>query len=271
VGDLALEATVDIKSNEGTLLLDLVEAGRHYQCAINIADGQAKLTITGLDGEVGAFSDDAGTKQSDFVTGPTSVKGTGRHKLLFANVDNQLTLWVDGKVVAFSGPTTYDPPAGDVPQWTDTDDGDLAPVGIGSDGVTLEVERLKVLRDVYYIAVRLPEARSSRVLHDYDAPLYDVRRVLFRPREMFETEAGTFRGVFAARRSVEFGLGADQFFAMGDNSPQSQDARIWDDRDRHYVHRDYLLGKALFIYWPHMKKWGPIPFVPNFERMGFVR
>jgi hypothetical protein len=37
-----------------------------------------------------------------------------------------------------------------------------------------------------------------------------------------------------------------------------------------------MIGKALYVYWPH--SWDkipgtdiPFPFFPNFERMGFVR
>ncbi len=55
---------------------------------------------------------------------------------------------------------------------------------------------------------------------------------------------------------------------MGDNSPESSDARVWNGPS--YVDRSYLLGKALLIYWPHAKT-KPLPFFPNFERMGLIR
>ena len=43
---------------------------------------------------------------------------------------------------------------------------------------------------------------------------------------------------------------------MGDNSPRSQDSRLWPNQvrhaeNRHAVGRQALIGKAFFIYWPH--------------------
>ena len=64
------------------------------------------------------------------------------------------------------------------------------------------------------------------------------------------------------RRAAEgnpFTLGKDEFFMLGDNSPNSQDSRWWNkqgigNNGRLYrqgiVPRDYLVGKALFVYWP---------------------
>ncbi len=77
----------------------------------------------------------------------------------------------------------------------------------------------------------------------------------------------------------------DQFFVCGDNSPYSQDGRLWGDPEpwvdammtqrgmqRHegVVPRDLMLGKAFFVYFPSLAGGGPLP-VPDFGRMRFIR
>jgi hypothetical protein len=51
-----------------------------------------------------------------------------------------------------------------------------------------------------------------------------------------------------------FEMGPDEYFALGDNSPASQDSRLWPNvrraERRHAVPREVLIGKAFFIYWP---------------------
>ena len=67
-----------------------------------------------------------------------------------------------------------------------------------------------------------------------------------------------------------YGMGPDEFFVLGDNSPMSKDGRLWTGPRNHFVHRDLLTGKALFVYWPHA--WNrPLPLTPNFRRMHAVR
>ena len=97
----------------------------------------------------------------------------------------------------------------------------------------------------------------------------------------------TFPG-WDARRTVEFVLKENQFFPMGDNSPESLDERCWAGTkdqepmqrgvnepawkwsDASYVPRDLLVGKALVVFWPH--SWNsPIPFLPNFKEMNLIR
>jgi hypothetical protein len=75
-----------------------------------------------------------------------------------------------------------------------------------------------------------------------------------------------------------FTLGADEFFACGDNSPASFDCRLWaregkGNGDVTYrmgvVPRDYLIGKAFFLYWGNaFKPVGQLmPIIPNFSQI----
>jgi signal peptidase I len=94
-------------------------------------------------------------------------------------------------------------------------------------------------------------------------------------RNMFEDPTSwddrRAKEIFARRKreaGSAFRLGANQFFPMGDNSPASLDARVWGGPP--HVEGDMLIGRALFVYWPHSKN-KPIPYFPNFERMKFIR
>ncbi|MCK4752057.1 MAG: signal peptidase I [Planctomycetes bacterium] len=68
----------------------------------------------------------------------------------------------------------------------------------------------------------------------------------------------------------------NEFFVLGDNSPDSQDGRLWSQPGignngqfyrRGIVPREYLVGKALFVYWPggfrafHNSRFAVIPDV----------
>jgi len=74
----------------------------------------------------------------------------------------------------------------------------------------------------------------------------------------------------------------DEFFVMGDNSPHSFDSRFWDTpglgNNKTYregtVPRDYLIGKAFFVYWPSAYRLPfqqRFPLVPNFGDMRFIK
>jgi len=86
-----------------------------------------------------------------------------------------------------------------------------------------------------------------------------------------------------ATQGNAFPLEDDEFFVLGDNSPNSEDGRWWRAKGlgvngeplyrEGVVPRDYLVGKALFVYWPS----GFRPFaksrfavIPNVGRMRFI-
>jgi signal peptidase I len=253
-----MECVAEVTGGDGELLLDLVRAGVHHTCRINLADGKATLTRTDADGQPLAYEDDEGGGVTQTVTAETSVKGPGSYRLRLSNCDHEVLLWVNGRVVKFDGPTTYASLPLVSPVWSPADPGDLAPAGVGSRGVAVKVSKLKIFRDKYYIACDAQQA------NDYDAPARDIREIFRDPTQW--GEGGLFDPKY--RRFVEFRLEKDQFLPLGDNSPASSDARYW--YDHHYVERDLLIGKALLIYWPHT--WNrPVPFTPNFQKMGPVR
>ncbi len=264
VGDLMVEADVKVDSPTGQLMLELVEAGKKFRCTIDLANGEATLSAPGDDGYA--------PKAKTIVSKP------GNYHLGFANVDDQLLLWVDGTLVDFDSDTGYD--AEKVfgnrlnirPQTSDSDPGDFAPVRIGAKDANLSITRLQVWRDIYYIADQetYERPRSSFIT---DFPSIDRSRLAELPYnpELWD--------LFDHRRQVEFPLHEDQFFVMGDNSAESSDARLWRGNpvgSGQHLERRLLIGKALSVYWPH--SWNripgtpiPFPLFPNFEDMRLVR
>jgi Signal peptidase, peptidase S26 len=162
-----------------------------------------------------------------------------------------------------------------IPHTSDADPGDLAPAGVGARGAKLTVTRLVLWRDIYYIADSWKRQARDIVVTDFDHP-FD-QQLLRLPLDP------ALWNRFRERNHVEFPLEKDQFFVMGDNSPESSDARLWcggpQSRGRPggaYLERRLLIGKALCVYWPH--SWNripgtpiPFPLFPNFADMRLVR
>jgi len=245
VGDLAVEARLESRGDGGRVTFDLVEGGRRHEARLDLATGVVELAGPFLEGAPRAA---------------TGVRGRGAWTILFANVDDELSLFVDGRRVTFDAPTAWTTPIGaaeaarpvrETPAPGDAAATDLAPAGITAEGAEVRVGALKLLRDIFYIGA-----------HDISA----MGGMIEKPR-------------------LDFPLEADQFFVLGDNSAASKDSRLW--LDGHHVDRHLIVGKALTIFWPHAvaPAWAvpvrfriggnPIelrlPSWPNFGRMGPVR
>ncbi|MEX1223997.1 MAG: signal peptidase I [Pirellulales bacterium] len=284
VGDLLLEAEVELRGSAGKLLFDLVKGGLHFTCAIDVTDGVATLSVEDpASGQMYAF-EDADGRAIELPTAETRLKGPGVYKIIMANVDDQIALWIDGRLVEFpgfaTGTATYTDLPTDIPRSTPDDAGDLAPAGIGVDGADAVVRDIKLSRDVYYIAVKQTDQNNGVGMSDYATmghmlePHDGVWDFYGRMDDFFSNPAA-WPSAFSDMKRARFVLEAfpdapekDQFFAAGDNSPASYDSRLWPAAN--YFERDLLIGKAVFIYWPHSLN-KPVPFFPNFKRMQFVR
>ena len=294
VGDLAVSCRLTVEKNaspDDRILFDLVRGGVVFRCAVDPSAATATLSIPG----VPEFKPT--TARLPFAVGKTV-------DFVFLNVDEEMRVVVDGAELDFpsvgadganvaatgggrySALATPNPETGVAPLPRDRDPNarDLAPVAVGARGATVRVERLKVLRDVYYIAAgwglerwdstRFADSRSSRRCDR----LFDSR-----PRfdeaggpERFEEEFARFMSSpsewsgYGRTKSALYRQNADQYVAFGDNSGFSQDSRLWTTNSvPHYVDRKYLIGKAFCVYWPHGK---PLPgvgwhFWPNFGKM----
>lgn len=144
----------------------------------------------------------------------TSMNSTGSYEIIFANVDDRLCLWIDGSLVKsleFEEGSRYEPQR----QPVLVTERDKAPVGIAARGAKLQVSQLRVERDIYYTNEGYQNSRD---------------------------------GSFELKDSEDDA--EDEFLMLGDNSPRSNDSRLWNPT-RHGVPRRLLIGKAFYIYWPH--------------------
>ena len=276
VGDLGLQCDVKINSNQGKLLLDLVEGGAHFTCEIDVATGAANFRCddSKVDTKV-TFVDQAGESVGS-PSAQTSVKGAGEYKILFANADDRLHLWVNGELIDIAG-ANYQRTGIPVPTYSPEDPGDAEPAGIGTVGLDVCVQRIQLLRDLYYTSAK----GETKMLVDDVSNLENESEESARKLEqyhqnpelwsgpdaiaLFQKKKGQLEPMFRLVDSDDDSK--DQFLPMGDNSPKSLDGRVWPGP--HFVDRELLIGRAMLIYWPHTLN--EPKYFPNFGRMGFIR
>ncbi len=222
VGDLAVEATVHPRARTGALLLDLVEGGVHFTCRIDLTNGSAAFSC---DDPAITFCTEEGDRCEPPRDLRTPVDDRGYWTVTFANADNRLLLWVNGKLIASPG-SCYSREEKIYPRHSADDPGDTRPCGIAGEGVAIDVSRLRVLRDVYYVAAR---GQQQSVTNETGFPGLTERR---RPEmiqrvhsnpDLWNTAEG--RALFDASMRMGdpmFTQGPGQYFPLGDNSPRKQ-------------------------------------------------
>jgi signal peptidase I len=169
-----------------------------------------------------------GLNIASFLTDSSFTAGRSA-RFRFANVDKQVLLWKDGRLL---GAWPYE--AAEPSDWRKafpTLD-DLQPAILLADGAGTEIRDVVLLRDVYY-------THQSQAL-DYSPPP--------RADESFLEQDKMWRCIKTAAPSRTWTLGAGQYFALGDNSSRSRDSRHW--RASPFVEEQMLIGRAVLRIWP---------------------
>lgn len=177
VGDLMLECTVTLGAGQTECVLELSKGVDRFQARFNTVDGKCSYVRVRPTGE------------ELLVAVPAGVTGPGTYRLRLANFDDEMTVWVNGRVLdAGEGaryspvppPLQYESDDSDRAGWTKANDIER-PARVGLRGEAT-VTGLRLLRDTYYVS-------SRRVTTYYVQP--------------------------------------GHYFCLGDNSAYSADGRMW--------------------------------------------
>lgn len=297
--DLAADFEIKTERDTQTLALLLVEAGVEHECRIDLKTGQAILTVLVDGNPVEAFQQEGQTLASKALAA-TRIRAGGKHRIRFANVDDTLVLWVDGKPVKWTPSgnlisESYIAIVNRIPKSTPTNPLDAAPIAIGVEGGGAEIFRSQAFRDIYYNTV---QGIYPNVMYDYPDIISVLRQSSTEENndryareahdqtanELTKNKKMSLEGLsrnailsnpnlWAAsmmakgRRTIDFTMEKDWYFPMGDNSSASSDARSW---AQHHAPERLFIGRAVMVFWPHY--WNaPVPFMPNVQRMGLIR
>jgi signal peptidase I len=270
VGDLTLAFDVEVASvNEvGGLVIELVKAGVSNRCEFDLTND----TVSLWHGE---------TRLAE--PAPLKLKAQGRRSIRFANVDDRLTVRVDGES-PFGDGVSFDPGEAVAPTAAD-----LSPVGITARGAVATLSGLSLKRDIYYT---LQPGQS-----DYDSLALE-NPLPTDPVAVYDWLADPSNfSAFAKLGPRDFPIAPGRYMMFGDNSPWSRDGRDWrrtdqtdpsrpdsgwdsSGRESWEVPESLLVGKAFCVYWPHFQPIWPnlrfgrdlrLPAVPNFWEMRWVR
>ncbi len=176
------------------------------------------------------------------------------HHVEFSNVDYQVTLRIDGRVVLQTTNEQYHPdPAALVAEYYSENRAPPPSIEITATNQQCDLAHVGLWRDIYYLNTARPG----------DPPFWgSPERII----HLAGDEPGEEK----------------EYFVLGDNSPISLDARAWFSNIS-LPHEDlmvepgrvpdrFMLGKAFFVYWPAgYPLIGKAPsIVPNFGEMRFI-
>ncbi|MFO0951795.1 MAG: S26 family signal peptidase [Isosphaeraceae bacterium] len=274
VGDLTLRFHVEVREAAGAFRIELVKGGTPYRAEVDLSNGLATLF------------------EGDRVLGQpvqTGLNRVGGHDLAFSNVDDRLSLRVDG-ALPFGEGVSYSRTPGDGSPGPMPTSADLHPAAVAVRDARVSVGRLILLRDIYYTLRPSVADLDSLGLED---PL-PTEPVAFHD---WMSDPSRFSS-FSKLGPRDFPVAPGRYLMLGDNSPWSRDGRAWErldqidpdgirsggwdhsGRESWEVPESLLIGKAFCVYWPHLKPFGPtfrlgrdtkLPARPYVEKFRWIR
>lgn len=188
----------------------------------------------------------------------------------FWHVDQQLWLWINGKMACDPAPYEWDGRAR----------------SINATGLTPEQAASSGGRPHQYLDYNHRPQETRLALHFEGSALtlhrVELDRDLYYQPTRYGRNGPVGTAALATHPSTVPTLGPDHFFVCGDNSPSSLDGRLWGDPNPWIaatiddgpgvVHRDLMMGKAFFVYFPSPEGLSDngSRFIPNFGQMRFI-
>jgi signal peptidase I len=269
VTDLLLEVRVQPLDESGAIALTITEEGDTYTLRLPVGSGPGTLDLDvkrPIRNVPHAYDGTKHYEQKDafLPVGKTST-------ISFTNADDRIIARLDGREIF----RVYAPVEPACRYDTDFEGKGAAGPSNASltfDNCRLRLEHIRLARDVYYtnaayaqviakngdflcrdvrdanklnvcneIVVNLGAGNTALVTKGADGkftlpdgkPVTQGMRVLGIPPELANATTRPYK------------IGPDEYFAMGDNSPGSNDSRFWGA-----VPKKYILGKAVFLFWP---------------------
>ncbi len=274
---------VPLGGREGGVSLEIAALGHRYRGVLRY-DGTAELWHR---------PEESDWPGEPVATGRTpALRPNVGHRVALTHADLTVTLWVDGRPIAKMSPEQYpldyralsDLYASDAP---------ISPpeVQLAAFGADVELRHVRLVRDVYYTSQEISGRIPSEPQYRYVAML---ERLGLLGEDRLRGWGCFGRPIVLRKFNDEPEL--DEFYVLGDNSPQSLDSRLWISaapslklwrKDGRFLHsyargaepvyklgtvpRYSMIGKALFVYWPAGFRVPGLPQLPIIPNVGEVR
>ncbi len=221
VRDLMVEAKVAVRDDVSSVQVRVVHGPDRFVLTLPVDDKvSVEVLRNGIPLEVAAGQ--GGLRSSPAISPRWDA-------IEVAVVDHRISATVNGQPLF--DPVDYDSTGPAIL-------GTASPLAIGIVNGSVEIQDLRIFRDIYYTG---------------------------------ELGSGVRRPTAVAE---PFQLHADEYFVLGDNSPVSNDSRFWDDRP--VVRRAQLLGKPFLVHLPGqaygVRIFGhELGWIPDFREIRYIR